>query len=206
MVYHCYFLEYIEYYKMRPIKHDTHKIDTYSVEELRVLLRKPDVKCSYMEYQTWVMTNFLFSTGLRQDSLMELQIFDIDFYNKVLTARVTKNRKALIIPICDSMIKILSEYLRRRNPSSNEEYLFTNVFGQKLVKSTCYHMIYSYNKKRGINTTGLHRYRHTFAKEWIKRGGNVATLSRLLGHSNLAITRNYINLLVHLIFFSLANF
>ena len=48
----------------------------------------------------------------------------------------------------------------------------------------------------GVETTGIHRYRHTFAKQWILNGGNVVTLSRLLGHSSLEITQNYINLLV----------
>jgi len=74
--------------------------------------------------------------------------------------------------------------------------LFCNVFGQQLVKSTCYNMLYTYNKNRGVETTGIHRYRHTFAKQWILNGGNVVSLSRLLGHSSLNITQNYINLLV----------
>ena len=73
---------------------------------------------------------------------------------------------------------------------------FCNVFGCQLVKSTCYHRLYEYNKRRGVETTGIHRYRHTFAKQWILNGGNVVTLSRLLGHSSLEITQNYINLLV----------
>ena len=57
-------------------------------------------------------------------------------------------------------------------------------------------MLCRFNKSRGIETTGLHRYRHTFAKQWILSGGNVVTLSRLLGHSNLSTTQNYVNLLV----------
>ena len=57
-------------------------------------------------------------------------------------------------------------------------------------------MLYHYNKNRGLATTGIHRYRHTFAKQWILNGGNVVALSRLLGHSSLDITQNYINLLV----------
>ena len=56
-------------------------------------------------------------------------------------------------------------------------------------------MLYDYNKRRGVETTGVHRYRHTFAKQWIINGGNVVALSQILGHSNLAITQNYINLL-----------
>lgn len=56
-------------------------------------------------------------------------------------------------------------------------------------------MLYTYNKNRGVNTTGIHRYRHTFAKQWILNGGSVVSLSKLLGHSNLAITENYLHLL-----------
>ena len=57
-------------------------------------------------------------------------------------------------------------------------------------------MLVAYNKGRGVQTTGIHRYRHTFAKQWVLSGGNVVTLSRILGHSSLDITQNYINLLV----------
>ena len=77
-----------------------------------------------------------------------------------------------------------------------DDFLFCNSFGQQLAKSTCYHMLYEYNKRRGVETTGIHRYRHTFAKQWIINGGNVVSLSKLLGHSSLDITQNYINLLV----------
>jgi integrase/recombinase XerD len=57
-------------------------------------------------------------------------------------------------------------------------------------------MLYDYNKRRGVEKTGIHRYRHTFAKQWIINGGNVVSLSKLLGHSSLDITENYIHLLV----------
>ena len=33
-------------------------------------------------------------------------------------------------------------------------------------------------------------------KQWILKGGNVVSLSKLLGHSSLDTTQNYINLLV----------
>lgn len=142
------------------------------------------------------MTNFLFSTGVRQRSLMNIKVKDVDCDNRVVYVNVTKNRKPLIMPLNQTMVNILTEYLKYRQHKSDEEYLFCNVFGQQLVKSTCYHMFYGYNKRRGITTTGIHRYRHTFAKQWIVNGGNVVSLSQLLGHSSSEITQNYIHLLV----------
>lgn len=188
---------YVSPFKMQSIKFDAHHVETYTEEELQILLKKPDLKnCSFIEYQCWVMTNFLFCTGVRQRSLINIKIKDVDIHNKLVFVNVTKNRKPLIVPINQTMTNILIEWLKHRQNTNTEDYLFCNVFGQQLIKSTCYNMLYLYNKKRGVQTTGIHRYRHTFAKQWILNGGNVVTLSQILGHSSLAITQNYINLLV----------
>ena len=188
---------YMRRFKMRSVKADKQAVDTYTDEELQTLLRKPDTKnCRYVEYQCWVMTNLLFSTGIRQRSMMNLTIRDVDLDNQMLHVRVTKNRKPLLIPLNGTMCSILREYFIHRKAQGDDEPLFTNVYGQPLVKSTCYGMLYTYNKSRGVGTTGIHRYRHTFAKQWILSGGNVVALSRILGHSNLSITQNYVNLLV----------
>lgn len=188
---------YIPHFKMQSIKVDKNHIETYNEQELQLLLKKPNLKkSSFTEYQCWVMTNFLFSTAVRQRSLMNIKVKDIDFDNNVVYVNVTKNRKPLIVPLNQTMVNILIEYLKYRQHKSDEDYLFCNVFGQQLVKSTCYHKLYEYNKKRGVERTGIHRYRHTFAKQWILSGGNVVSLSQLLGHSSLEITQNYIHLLV----------
>ena len=188
---------YVAPFKMQAIKVDRNNVETYSDKELRTLLQKPNVKkCSFIEYQSWVITNFLFSTGVRQRSLMNIKVKDVDFDNCVVYVNVTKNRKPLIVPVNQTMAHILNEYLKYRKPKSKDDFLFCNVFGEQLVKSTCYHMLSEYNKRRGVQTTGIHRYRHTFARQWILNGGNVVSLSRLLGHSSLQITQNYINLLV----------
>lgn len=188
---------YLVPFKMKSIRVDKNNVETYTDNELQLLLRKPNIKtCTFNEYQCWVMTNFLFCTGVRQRSLMHIQIKDLDFDNRVVYVNVTKNRKPLIVPINQSLTNILTEYLKHRQHRSGDDFLFCNVYGQQLVKSTCYHMLYSYNKSRGVETTGIHRYRHTFAKQWILNGGNVVTLSQILGHSSLNITQNYVHLLV----------
>lgn len=188
---------HVKPFKMKSIKVDKQAVDTYTDEELQILLKKPDTRtCRYVEYQCWVMTNLLFSTGIRQRSLMHLNIRDVDLDNQMLNVRVTKNRKPLLIPMNGTMCGILREYFVHRDAQNDDELLFTNVYGQPLVRSTCYGMLYAYNKGRGVKTTGIHRYRHTFAKQWILSGGNVVVLSRMLGHSNLSITQNYVNLLV----------
>ena len=188
--------EYMPYFKISIPKADKQPIDTYTDKELRKLLEKPNLKhCSFTEYKTWVMTNFLLSTGVRKNSIVNIKIKDIDFDAEVVHINVTKNRKPLIIPMNADIKKILQEFLKYRQGNA-DDYLFCNAFGGKVRHSSVYHQIYEYNKSRGIERTGMHRYRHTFAKKWVTMGGNVVTLQKILGHSSLAITQNYLNILV----------
>jgi len=187
--------EYIPNFKITLSKADKQPIETYTDSELTKLLKKPNIKqCTFTEYKAWVIVNFLLSTGIRQHSLINVQIKDLDLINEVVYINVTKNRKPLIIPLNKDVVAILKEYLKYRH-GDNNDYLFCNVYGSKLTKSTVYHTIYDYNKSRMVESTGLHRFRHTFAKKWVMMGGSVVTLQKILGHSSLAITENYLNIL-----------
>lgn len=188
---------YVEPFPMKAIKVDDAPVETYTDAELRVLLKKPNVKkCTFAEYRNWVITNLFFSTGIRQRSALFLKVKDIDFDNQILHVNITKNRKPLIVPLSSSMTQILREYLTHRQHKNEDEYLFCTSYGSQMTKGNLYHNLYEYNKARGVEKTGIHRYRHTFAKQWILNGGNVVSLSKILGHSSLDITQNYLNILV----------
>lgn len=188
--------EYIPTVKLNVPKVDKTPIETYSDSELQILLKKPNLKkCSFTEYKMWVITNFLLSTGVRQKSLLNIKIRDLDFDSGFINITHTKNRKALIIPMNSDIKKILQEYIRHRG-GNPEDYLFCNIFGKQMAKSTLIHTLLEYNHARGVERAGTHRYRHTFAKKWVLMNGNLVTLQKILGHSSLQMTQNYINLLV----------
>ena len=188
--------EYIPTVKLNIPRVDKTPIETYTDSELQKLLKKPDIKnCTFTEYKMWVMTNFLLSTGVRQKSLLNLKIKDLDFDSEFINITHTKNRKALIIPMNSDIKRILLEYLKYRG-GGQDDYLFCNIYGKQLAKSTMIHTLMEYNRNRGVERTGTHRYRHTFAKKWVMMNGNLVTLQKVLGHSSLQMTQNYINLLV----------
>ena len=176
-------------------KVDKHPIQTYTDDELKRLLKKPDVRhCIFSTYRSWVIVNFLLSTGVRENSLINIKIKDLDFDNSVVYVNMTKNRKPLIIPLNDDVVNILKEYLRYRG-GKGEDWLFCSVYGEQLTRSSCYHALWDFCHERGLNQTGVHRFRHTFAKKWVLLGGSVVALQRILGHSSLEITQGYINML-----------
>lgn len=187
--------EYLPYFEIQIPKADRHPIETYTDKELRLLLRKPDVRrCNFATYRSWAVINFLLSTGIRQNSLVNIKIKDLDFDNNIVYVNVTKNRKPLIIPLNEEIVKVLQEYLKYRGGVS-DDWLFCSTYGEQLTRSSSYHAIWDYCHLRGLDKTGVHRFRHTFAKKWVIMGGSVVTLQKILGHSSLAITENYLNVL-----------
>lgn len=62
---------YLEYFEIKIPKADQSPIQTYTDEELRKLLKKPNLKeCTFAHYRTWVMVCLLLSSGLRRNSLV----------------------------------------------------------------------------------------------------------------------------------------
>ena len=51
-----------------------------------------------------------------------------------------------------------------------------------------------YNKKRGVTKTSAHLIRHTFAHNYIMKNGDIFRLQKLLGHSDIEVTRIYANI------------
>ena len=187
--------EYLPHFEIKIPKADKYPIETYTDKELRQLLKKPDVrKCNFATYRSWVVVNFLLSTGIRQNSLTNIKIEDVDFDNSIVYVTTTKNRKPLIIPLNEDIIKILQEYLKYRGGNAGD-WLFCSTYGEQVTRSSSYHAIWDYCHLRGLEKTGVHRFRHTFAKKWVMMGGSVVTLQKILGHSSLAITENYLNIL-----------
>lgn len=166
--------------------------ETYSDAELLKLLRKPNIrKCNFAEYRNWVIINLLLNNGCRAATIRSILIRDLDLENRVIYLRHTKNKRAQVIPLCDALCAVLREYLRIRG-GEMDDYLFPNESGAQLTENGLRCSIANYNKKRGIQKTSIHLFRHTFARKYlVDCGGNAFTLQRLLGHSTLDMTKHY---------------
>ena len=165
--------------------------ETYSDEELLLLLKRPSASCSFCEYRNWTIVNFLMNSGCRASTIRNIQNQDVDLSHHQITLRHTKNGKIQIIPLCSTMVNILSEYMQIRK-GNKDDYLFCNECGEVLSENGLSQAIRRYNRARGVQKTSIHSFRHSFARKYlIDCGGNAFTLQKLMGHSTLNMTKHY---------------
>ena len=166
--------------------------ETYTDEELRLLLKKPNLrKCPFSEYRNWVIINLLLNSGCRAATIRNIKVSDIDIEGGLCYFRHTKNKKAQVSPLCSEMRMILQEYLKIRK-GNDDDFLFPNEFNKQMPERCLSDAIRRYNRSRGVEKTSIHLFRHTFARKYLLDcGGNAFTLQKLLGHSTLEMTQKY---------------
>lgn len=82
-------------------------------------------------------------------------------------------------------------YLTYREGKAHEP-LFPSDADQPMTENGLRCSIANYNRKRGVEKTSIHLFRHTFARKYlVDCGGNAFTLQKLLGHSTLDMTKHY---------------
>ena len=105
--------------------------------------------------------------------------------------RHTKNKKSQVIPLCTELCGVLKEYMRIRS-GVEDDFLFPTENGEQLKENALRCSVSRYTRRRGIQKTSVHAFRHTFARKYlVDCGGNAFTLQRLLGHSTLDMTKHY---------------
>ena len=58
-------------------------------------------------------------------------------------------------------------------------------------------MLKRLGKKAHLSGIGVnpHRFRHTFARQFLMNGGDIFSLQKILGHSSLEVVKMYVNLM-----------
>ena len=186
---------YIAHFKVPQMKSQEEELKMFSDDELMALLRKPARSADFVELRMWAVVNFVLATGARAASVCSVVLGNLDFQKKEITFPHTKNKKAIVVPMSYALEGCLREYIRTwRNGEPPEAYLFCNISGEGLTTDALKHAFAKYCERRDVSRTNIHGLRHSFAKGWIRNGGDVFRLQQILGHSSLEVTRKYVRL------------
>jgi integrase/recombinase XerD len=180
--------------KIKPPKVDEDLPEALTQDEISRIFNYLDRYCSFRDK---VIFEFFLDTGCRVNEVANLTIDDVhiqDGWAKVFG----KGRKEGIVPMGDTLCRDLHRYItiHRRAPES-EKGLFVSSREpyNQLTRDGIITLIKRINKAAGVKGKyGPHKLRHTMATQYIKNGGDVAILRKILRHSNITITQRYINL------------
>lgn len=187
----------------------------YSAEEIRQLLdiaqSYPSPRSPLRPVSLYTMLVLAYCCGLRLGEVARLDLGDVDLTAGTITIRETKFFKSRILPLADSALAALSEYLMLRRkakaPQSVDSGLFWHDQGNARYTShaiACY--LVDILRRAGIKPakgkTGprIHDLRHSFVVnrilEWYRAGINpqdkLPFLSTYLGHRDIHSTLVYI--------------
>lgn len=165
----------------RPKKPDTERV-FLSAEEVKSLIATP---CSYQ----MLKQAFLFScfTGLRKSDIFSLtwrEIID-DGKAPIIYKRIQKTQRWLSIPLSRRAMQWLPKR-ETRIPADHP------VFSMMSNASLSAHLK-AWVQRAGIRAkdVSFHTARHTFATLELSLGADLYTVSKLLGHTNIATTQIY---------------
>lgn len=179
--------------KVSFVKEDKPMLPTFTPKQVKQILDT----CSgntYIDIRDRAILTLFFDTGVRLAELLNIKETDV-FEDYIII--VGKNKKQRLLPITPMFKKALFRYKRvKDNYFKNKiipDSLFLSYRGKKLSPSAIDKMI----KERGKGIEDVrvspHTCRHFFAQQQIKMGTDIYTISRLLGHENIAITQIYLN-------------
>ncbi|MEO9476900.1 MAG: tyrosine-type recombinase/integrase [Cyclobacteriaceae bacterium] len=140
-----------------------------------------------------VLIELLYCTGIRLSELINLQERRVNFFQGTIKV-LGKRNKERVIPISDSFVKVIKEYLQIRNnefKNASEFLLVTNT-GEKLYPMMVYRTVRAYlSQVTTLSKKSPHVLRHTFATHLLDKGADLNAVKDLLGHTSLAATQVY---------------
>ena len=184
------------FFKLKIPKPPKKIMPTFSQSQIESLLSV--ISNSAKGYRDRVIILTLLDTGLRVNELINLKIDNVWLEEGIIKV-LGKGNKERLLPIGKQIRKLLWRYINHHRPEParpNIDNLFLTQDGRPLTKNRADTMMKCYGKKAGLAGVRCspHTLRHTFAISYLRNGGDVFSLQRILGHSSLEMTRRYCEL------------
>ena len=155
-----------------------------------------DAKKTYLAQRNALLVKILLYTGIRISELVNIKWSDItEHYDEnhgyiyVLLVYGKGNKERFTYLHHDEITKNL-EFLKL-NKIGDSPYLFISTQGNQCNRSSLFDVMKNILLHAGIQKSGLHIFRHTFARSLVNKDVNLSTIKDLLGHSNISVTAQF---------------
>jgi len=169
------------------VKYTEKVVEAYSTEDLRKLF------AAATQEETELFQFFL-CTGMREQEVMYATWHDVDFNRQ--TAKISekldlgftpKDKEERVIPVPDTLVTLLKSR-RLRYPGT--KLIFPLPDGRP--NGHMLRVLKRLAERAGLVSTGLHKFRKTFATMHHEAGVPARTIQRWLAHSSLDTTLRYL--------------
>lgn len=173
-------------------------IQPYSQEEVRAMVKVCDYDYAngsqFLAARNKAILLILYDTGVRLSELANIKLDDVDEASGSMRV-LGKGAKERPGGIEQTAQRALWRYLVHRPQNSYRELWLTEE-GKPLTPNGITQVIKGLKRRAGIRSPGLtHKFRHSFALEFLRVNGNMENLRYLLGHSDLTMTHRYVSAL-----------
>jgi integrase/recombinase XerC len=163
--------------------------------EIKALLSgvNPNISSGARNYAILLL---MLDSGLRLGEVVGLKVHKIDIERGQLWVN-GKGNKERIVPIGDRCRRYLRRYMVHFRPEPIRPQIdnaFLNLDGTPMTDNSIKLMFTRLSKKCKIPRLHAHLCRHTFGTNYLRNGGDVFSLQKILGHEDLATVKMYMHL------------
>jgi site-specific recombinase XerD len=111
---------------------------------------------------------------------------------------IGKGDRERIVPVGANATRAIlryREFFRREPARPGVENLFLSVHGEPMTPGALRDLVRRWAAKAAIKRINVHKLRHSFALQYLLAGGDAFSLQKILGHTTMEMTRNYVNML-----------
>jgi integrase/recombinase XerD len=143
-----------------------------------------------MQRRIHTMILLILDNGMRVDEVLNLRKQDVDLDNLLIKVHKGKGDNQRIVPCSLSLRRTLFRYIAEySHPRS--DFVFSTALGTRQTYRNSARALKAIGTATGAPAIRFHLLRHTFATAYIRSGGNVVLLRKILGHSSISTTMIY---------------
>lgn len=170
--------------------------DIVSNEDVQRLLAATDLT-THEGRRDYAIVCFLLDTGVRVGELCNLKHADLDIKGRSAVV-YGKGRRQRTVFFSAVTAVALTRYTSRMPAKYRAEWLWTSLrrnVGGRITENGVGQMLRRLGQKSGVGSrVNPHTFRHTFATNYLRAGGDLNSLMRLMGHADLTVLQTYLNL------------
>ncbi|MDI3531377.1 MAG: integrase/recombinase XerD [Candidatus Atribacteria bacterium] len=163
-------------------------------EILQKLLRLPD-KNTFAGLRNYTLLLLTLDTGIRPKEALSLlpEHFNLEAREVTIPGGIAKTKAPRTLPLSSLTVQWLHRLLSVRHSAWHNAPVFCTWEGKPMQRNSWTKILQDYSKKLGYRITPYDLH-HAFALYSLRNGMNVFVLQRILGHTDLTMTKRYLAL------------